>query len=276
MVDLHARLIEYVNANSNIVDLQFDPTKQPPLHFDPCSEDPSERRRIAHYLLLVASVDEGNVVGEADNARKLMVGLHSLLREKLFSADERVFSDALASLDMRLLTREAKLIPNILGSVNLFLSDRAKGDLIEYSRRFADPAAFAEGIAMNILRMGRTPGSTRKKTWMYLRWMVRGRPDLQLFNHLHPRGLFVPLDRNVARVAACLGMIPEDHMNSLTWDDTVAVTDLARSIFPDDPAKVDYPFFLLGRKLRFSSTLSESSLLSAIGELRNGERRINM
>jgi hypothetical protein len=173
MVDLHARLIEYVNANSNIADLQFDPTKQPPLPFDPYSEDPSERRRIAHYLLLVASVDEGNVVGEADNARRLMVGLHSFLREKLFSADERVFSEALASLSMRLLTREAKLIPNILGSVNSFLSDQANYDLISYSRQFAEPAALAEEIALNILRMGRTPGSTRKKTWMYLRWMVR-------------------------------------------------------------------------------------------------------
>jgi hypothetical protein len=32
----------------------------------------------------VASVDEGNVVGEADNARNLIVGIHSVLRERLF------------------------------------------------------------------------------------------------------------------------------------------------------------------------------------------------
>jgi uncharacterized protein (TIGR02757 family) len=165
---------------------------------------------------------------------------------------------------MQFQTREARLIPNILASVNSFSRDRAKGDLVNFSKQFTSPAALAEEIAMNVLRMGRTPGSTRKKTWMYLRWMVRERPDLRLFHHFHTKDLFVPLDRNVARVAACLGMIPEDHMNSLTWDDTVAVTDLARNIFPDDPAKVDYPFFLLGRRLRFTSSLSEASLASTI------------
>jgi hypothetical protein len=267
MVDVHARLIEYVNAKSNIVDLQFDPTKQPPFPFDPNSEDPSERRRIAHYLLLVASVDEGNVVGEADNARRLMVGLHSLLREKLFSSDEGAFREAWAGLKMRFLTRESGLIPSILGSVNSFLSDRANGDLIDYSRQFIDPAALADEIAMNVLRMGRTFGSTRKKTWMYLRWMVRGPPDLRLFGHLSPKDLFVPLDRNVARVAVCLGRIPEDHLKSLTWDHTVEVTDLARKLFPEDPEKVDYPFFLLGRKLRLGSSLSQASLISTIEEL---------
>jgi hypothetical protein len=203
----------------------------------------------------------------ADNARKLLVGLHSVLGEKLFAAHEEAFREALASLRLSFPARESGMIPYILGSVNSFLSNRAKGDLIGYSRQFTDPAALAEEIAMNVLRMGRTPGSTRKKTWMYLRWMVRGRPDLRLFGHFHPEDLFVPMDRNVARVAVCLGRIPEDHLNSLTWDDTVEVTDLARDLFPEDPVKVDYPFFLLGRKLRFSSALSEVSLLSAMEQL---------
>jgi len=273
MDDVHARLIEYVKAKSNIVDLQFDPTKLPQLPLDPYSKDPMERQRIAHYLLLVASVDEGNVVGEADNARKLLVGLHSILGDALFSADETAFREALSNLDMHFQTREARLIPNILASVNSFSRDQARGDLVNYSEQFAIAAALAEQIAMNVLRMGRTVGSTRKKTWVYLRWMVRDRPDLRLFGHFHPGELFVPVDKNVARVAICLGRIPEDHLKSLTWDDTVEVTDLARNLFPDDPAKVDYPFFLLGRRLRFSSTLSERSLLSAIDELTDSSNR---
>lgn len=264
MVDLHALLTKYVNSKSKVVDLQFDPTIPPSLPFDPYSEDPFERKKIAHYLLLVASLDEGNVIGEADNARKLLVRLHSVLREKLFSAADGVFHEALESLNTTFPAREGRLIPNILGSVNSFLMSRANGDLINHSREFPDPAALAEEIAMNILRMGRTPGSTRKKTWMYLRWMVRGRPDLQLFDHFDPRDLFVPVDRNVAKVAVCAGRIPEDHLRSLTWNDTVEVTDLARSLFPDDPARVDYPFFLLGRKLRSTLRLSEESLVSAI------------
>jgi hypothetical protein len=263
MVGVRARLIEYVDKNSRVVDLQFDPTAQPSLPFDPYSEDSSERRKIAHYLLLVASVDEGNVVGEADNARKLLVALHSVLRERLFVADEGAFREALAGLKISFPTRESGLIPNILASVNSFSLERA-GDLVNYSKQFANPAALAEEIAMNVLRMGRTVGSTRKKTWMYLRWMVRSRPDLRLFDHFHPKDLFVPVDRNVARVAACLGRIPETRLNSLTWDDTVEVTNLARDLYPNDPARVDYPFFLLGRRLRSSIGLSEKSLLSVI------------
>ncbi|MGD0549252.1 MAG: DUF2400 family protein [Candidatus Bathyarchaeia archaeon] len=264
MVDLHALLIKYVKSKSNLIDLQFDPVIPPQLPFDPYSEDLLERKKIAHYFLLVASVDEGNVIGEADNARKLLVRLHSALREKLFSATERVFHEALESLNIRFPAREGRLVPNILGSVNSFLTSRANEDLVNYSRKFLDPAALAEEIAMNVLRMGRTPGSTRKKTWMYLRWMVRGRPDLQLFDHFDSSDLFVPVDRNVAKVAVCAGRIPEDHLKSLTWNDTVEVTDLARSLFPDDPARVDYPFFLLGRKLRSNLGLSEESLVSTI------------
>jgi hypothetical protein len=259
--------MDYVEKNSGTIDLQFNPTAQPPLPFYPYSEDSSERRKIVHYLLLVASVDEGNVVGEADNARKLLVGLHSTLGDALFSADEKALREALSSLKMQFQTREARLIPNILASVNSFSLERARGDLVNYSKQFAIPAALAEEIAMNILRMGRTLGSTRKKTWMYLRWMVRSRPDLRLFDHFHPKDLFVPVDRNVARVAASLGKIPETHLKSLTWDDTVEVTNLAKDLYPNDPARVDYPFFLLGRKLRFSSALSERSLLSAVEQL---------
>jgi len=264
MDDLLSRLVKYVDENSNITDLQFDPKLQPTLPYDPYSADPFVRKKLAHYLLLVASVDEGNVVGAAENARKLMVGCYSFLKEQLFSADQSRFLEALENMRMKFEARESSRIPSILESVNSFVSCQAQDDLLSYSKRFDTPFEFAEQISMNILRMGRTPGSTRKKTWMYMRWMVRGFPDLGLFDHLHPRNLFVPLDRNVARVAVCLNAIPEMKLGSLTWDDVVRVTDLARRMFPEDPAKVDYPFFLLGRKLRRSPTLSETSLVSAI------------
>lgn len=263
MVDLRSRLIEYVNSKSNVVDLQFDTNAQPSLSFDPYSADQRERKKITHYFLLVASVDEGNVVGEAGNARKLLVSLYSTMKDKLYSADEEAFQQEL-STSKRFPAREARLIPNILNSVNSFVANLANGDLMSYSRRFDTPAPFAEKIAINILRMGGTIGSTRKKTWMYLRWMVRGRPDMQLFDHFNSKDLFIPVDRNVARVAVCVGRVPEAHLKSLTWEDTVQVTELARDLFPSDPAKIDYPFFLLGRKLRFSRELSERSLLSAI------------
>jgi len=264
MLDLLSRLVKYVDEKSNVIDLQFDPQLHPPLPYDPYSTDPSVRKRLAHYLLLVASVDEGNVVGAAENARKLMVGCYSFLKEQLFSADQNMFREALENVRWKFEARESSLIPNILGSVNSFVSNQAQGDILSYSRRFASPFELAEQISMNILRMGRTAGSARKKTWMYMRWMVRGFPDLRLFHHLQPRDLFVPLDKNVARVAVCLNVIPEMKLASLTWDDVVQITSLARKLFPEDPAKVDYPLFLLGRRLSRSRDLSEAALISAI------------
>ncbi len=88
-----------------------------------------------------------------------------------------------------------------------------------------------------------------------MRWMVRDYPDLRIFDHFSPKDLFVPLDGNVAKVAACLGLIPSNKISptgkisNLDWKDVLRVTEFARSLYPDDPAKVDYPFFLLGRKI---------------------------
>jgi len=257
-------LIEYVNAKSNEVDLQFDPRLYPPLPYDPCSKDPRVQRKVAHYLLLVASLDEGNIVGEAGNARKLLVGCYSILKEELFTSDEDAFREACARLDMVFSTRKSRLIPSILGSVNSFVSNQARGDLVGYSKQFDRPFELAEQISRNIFQMGRTEGSSRKKTWVYLRWMVRSPPDLRVFDHMRPSDLFVPLDKNVARVAVCLNILPVERLGSLTWDDTVKVTEFARQLFPEDPARVDYPFFLLGRKLRGSSTLFENALISAM------------
>jgi hypothetical protein len=266
MVELSSLLTAYVNRESNVVDLQIDPQGQPSLPIDPYSADRSERKKIAHYFLLIASVDEGNVVGLADNARKLIVALYSVLKEELYTSDDKGFQEALKDTNLKLEGRLSRLIPSILGSANSFVKNIADGDLVLHSAQLANPLTFAEEIATNIYRMGRTSGSTRKKTWMYLRWMVRNRPDLRLFDDYDPKDLFVPVDRNVGRVAVCAGRIPQSHLISLTWNDTLQVTKYARELFPEDPVKVDYPFFLLGRKLSSRPSLNEQVLLSAITE----------
>lgn len=259
MDDLISRLIRYVEEKSKTVDLQFDPGLLPTLPFDPYSSDPSLRSKIAHYFLLVASVDEGNVVGAADNARRLLAGCHALLKQELFSSDEKGFHETVERLD-KLGSKLSGLIPTILASVNSFVQHMASGDIIEYGKQFSNPIYLAEQISMNVLRMGKTVGSARKKTWMYMRWMVRPSPDLRLFDHMSPCDLYVPVDRNVGRVAVCLSLLPADKLSSLGWDDVVNVTNFAKRLFPQDPVKVDYPFFLLGRKLARAPELSERSL----------------
>lgn len=263
-------LKRFVEKHSNTPDLQFDPDKPPKLPIEPYSTDPRERRRTAHYLLLVASIDEGNVVGRADNARKLLVRLYQHFGEDLFKiTDEGIFRDVLDDITVdQFLGRIGWMIPEILASANKFVLERAGGDLINYSRGFQKPYYFVEEIGNNILRMGKSSRLVRKKAWMYMRWMVRDYPDLRIFDHFSPADLYVPLDRNVARVAVSLKILNRDKLKNnkkLTWEDVVKVTEFARTLFPEDPAKVDYPFFLLGRKMSYRRLpLNKESLMSLL------------
>ncbi|HIP90321.1 MAG TPA: DUF2400 family protein [Candidatus Nanopusillus sp.] len=264
---LDRKLIEllkkFVEIHSHTPDLQFDPYIDPVIPIYPYSQDPRERRRTAHYLLLVASIDEGKIVGKSENARKLLVRLYQYFGEYLFKiTDESVFKNVLDIITTNIsLGEDWKEIPKILAGVNRFVMGRAGGDLINYSRMFQKPYNFVEEIGNNIPRMGKNNKLVRKKAWMYMRWMVRDYPDLRIFDHFSPEDLFVPLDRNVAKVAVCLGVLNKNKLNnskysknksknSLTWEDVVEVTEFARTLYPEDPAKVDYPFFLWEGTLR--------------------------
>ncbi len=247
--ELVEMLRSFIEKNSRVPDLQFDPALEPKLPVDPYSRNYEERKRTAHYLLLVASIDEGNVIGRADNARKLIASLYEHFDENLFEIiDESILKNALDNAGAGLpLGRLKGMIPKILASVNMFVNEKANGDLIEYSKKFHTPYNFVDQLGKSVVRMGKDKTSARKKAWMYMRWMVRDHPDLRIFDHFSPKDLFVPLDKNVARVAVCLGVL--SSLENLGWNEVVRVTEFARTLYPDDPAKVDYPFFLLGREI---------------------------
>jgi len=241
-------LKDFVERNSNIKDIQFDPRVPPKLLIDPYSKDYEEKRKVAHYFLLVASIDEGNVIGRAENARRLMVYLHQKFKEKLLEIDSpSQFEKAI--LECKIYDELGPLrfkIPYILASVNKFVLNIAKNDLIKYSQRLDKPRNMVKNIGKFIVRMG---GPIQKKAWIYMRWMVRPYPDLRIFNNFSPKDLFIPLTRDILRVAVCLGLI-EDVNIPLHWGHVEVVTNFARTIFPNDPVKVDFPFFLIGRWLR--------------------------
>ncbi|MBW9222783.1 DUF2400 family protein [Methanothermococcus sp. SCGC AD-155-C09] len=158
--------------------------------------------------------------------------------------DMCIFKDVLDNITAGLpLGKLEEMIPEILASVNMFVMKKAVGDLINYSRMFQKPYNFVEVIGNNIPRMGKGKNYARKKSWMYMRWMVRGYPDLRIFDHFSPKDLFVPLDKNVARVALSLRVIKS--LNNLSWREVISITKFAKTLFPEDPAKVDYPFFSL-------------------------------
>jgi len=240
-------LREFVNRNSTIIDLQFDPRLPPKLLIDPWSKDYRSRMRTAHYFLLVASVDERGVIGRAENARYLIAELHRKFGKKFFQiTDSKIFereiSDRTRYNEFGFLKGQ---IPDILASVNRFVIQEAEGDLIEFSQRFRQPRDIVKIIGRYVKRMG---GPINKKAWIYMRWMIRPKPDLRIFSHFSPKDLYIPLTSDIARVAVCLGLI--HSVEPIRWSDVEKVTRFARELFPEDPVKVDFPFFLIGRWLR--------------------------
>ncbi|MCJ7794153.1 DUF2400 family protein, partial [Candidatus Bathyarchaeota archaeon] len=158
-----------------------------------------------------------------------------------------------------------KAASEILASVNLFVKTNAEKNLLKYAQRFSKPKDFIEDIAQNIKALS---GPHMDKAWIYMRWMVRPQPDLQIYDHLLPEDLYVPLTKENANVAASLGIINSASPSLWRDEHTAAdarqkITDFAKRLFPQDPAKVDSPFFLLGRWLK-QKTLNRYTLKTAL------------
>ncbi|UCF44770.1 MAG: DUF2400 family protein [Candidatus Bathyarchaeota archaeon] len=265
--EVFSSLSRFVDMNSNVVDVQWDRRMSPRLLVNPYSEDYEERKTAAHYFLLASSVLEDGVVGFSENARMLLVHLHKIFRNRLFEIlKPHIFEEEIKKCgfysDLGVYKR---VIPEVLTHVNRFVRNRAEKNLIKYSQRFSKPVDLAENLAQNIEV---TSVSHKDKAWTYMRWMVRPKPDLELFSHFSPENLYVPLTRENASVAASLGLI-KSAAPPLWKDKNTAmkarkrITDFAKLLSPKDPAKVDYPFFLLGRWLK-QKKLSRNTLKEAL------------
>jgi hypothetical protein len=221
---------------------------------------------VAHYFLLVSSVLEDEVVGFSENARKLLIHLHKAFKDRLFE----IFKPHLFEEEIKRcgfygnLGPRREVIPGVLTCVNQFVKGKAEGDLVKYSQRYSKPNYFVDDLGQNVERMN---DPYKDKAWVYMRWMVRPRPDLRIFSYFLPEDLHVPLTRENASVAASLGLI--NSVAPSLWKSKHSATEarekitgFAKQLFPKDPAKVDYPFFLLGRWLKHKplhrSTLHEA------------------
>ena len=93
--------------------------------------------------------------------------------------------------------------------------------------------------------------STCKRLNMYLRWMVRqnSQVDFGIWKTFNPSMLLIPLDLHVSRVARQFGLIDRP---STDWQTVIELTDVLRTIDPDDPVKYDYALFGLGVLERFT------------------------
>ena len=124
----YINLKDFIEKCSQIPDLQFDPKIDPPLPIDPYSRNLKDKPKIAHYFLIVASIDEGNLVGSAENVRVLVVRLYEFLKDNLFSITsknflEKIFADCVQDLS---LSRLKDRIPEIIVSVNQFVIDKTE------------------------------------------------------------------------------------------------------------------------------------------------------
>lgn len=264
--ELVSLLVKFVDKNSDVVDVQWDRRMSPRLLLNPYSEDREEKKLVAHYLLLGASVLEDSIVGFPENARMLLIHLHKAWGKRLFEITKpHLFEEKIrVSKFYGSLGPYREVIPEILTSVNMFVKNKAERNLVEYSQKFSKPEDFVEDLAQNIERMS---ALHKDKAWVYMRWMVRSHPDLSIFTHFSPEELYIPLTENNANVAASLGLI--NSVAPYLWkSDNIEgarrrITHFARRLFPKDPAKVDYPFFLLGRWLK-KKPLNKGTLKEAL------------
>ena len=243
-------LRSYVEKSSNLAELHWDQQMEnTALPFDP--SDPSEKAHIAHYFLQVAAIDRRELAGRSETTRALMIQVHKTLGDAAFQPEQiSNFQNIIEELEPFLSFGESKdQIPEILDSVNLFVHQIAEVDLVKYAREFSKPEQLVNEISENIPQMG---GEHFDHSWMYLRWMVRSNPDLHVFTNFSEKDLQIPLTSFVRNVAYCLGLCSETP----NWSDTSEiarerrrVTEFAADLFPDDPAVVDYPFYVLGRWL---------------------------
>jgi len=232
------------------VDIQFvDRPDLPPVPIELANQQVSAKNRTAHYLLLAASIDIGRIVGEAENARRILSKIHSYVGDRLFKeTDENVVCSWFSNITSTFrLGPDRKKIPYYICRVNRF-AQRLNGDLYRWGKQYSKPLDIIDEIA-NQCDLGK-PNSTRKRVCMFLRWMVRPKPDLRIWDHLRPSDLYLPLDKNVGIVLSRLGIIRKSALGALNWSHVKVATEFAKTIFPEDPVKVDYPFFLLGRWLQ--------------------------
>jgi hypothetical protein len=260
-------LVEFINKNSNVVDVQWDRRMTPRLLFNPYSEKFEERKIAAHYFLLAASILDDTIVGYPENARMLLVYLHEAFGSTFFEIKKaHLFEEEIVKADFyHDLGPNKKAASEIFAQINLFVKLKAERNLLQYAQKFTKPKGFIEDLAQNIPALA---GPHKDKLWIYMRWMVRPQPDLQIYDHFLPEDLYVPLTKENANVAASLGVI-ESASPSVWRDEKTAsearqkLTDFAKRLFPQDPAKVDYPFFLLGRWLK-QKTLNRYTLKTAL------------
>ena len=278
---LRKLLSNFIDIYANLPDIMLDQRLHPRLWFmHELRTSYKARKEAAHYFLLAAALNKSAVVGNARNVRVLLKYVHDVLRrqgESLYTLeDPSAFRDVIERFknESRLFGKlgpKKDKIPGILASVNRFVNQRANGDLIKYAEKLASigkkPADMVEILAYNIGWMG---GRYKADSWLYMKWMVRPKPDLRLFKCFSPKDLLIPLTTPILRVGIALRLVNNNSIieafssyeKTREWWENygknkartiekvqLKLTKYVKTFSPSDPVKVDHPFFVLGRWL---------------------------
>jgi len=82
-------LKNFVERNSHLAGIHWDPRLKPALLVKPFSKDYNEKNRTAHFFLFMAAISETRLIERAENARSLLVHLHGTMGNRLFETIER-------------------------------------------------------------------------------------------------------------------------------------------------------------------------------------------
>ncbi len=271
--DLRDLIVSFVKTYSTVTDLELDLHLHPKPSFMPLNSDEA-KKEAAHYFLLAAALSDYQLTGNPRNIQLLLSHLSEVFGHKLYNiADPLEFKREVDKFERKIenldrLGKEKAEIPEVLCSVNQFVAKKAQGDLIDYTSKLSlrgrKPKDFVETLSYVVKRMNK---QHKSKSWLYLRWMVRSSPDLGLFK-FDPKDLMVSLTTPKFRVYVALGLSNDENLpfklNSKNkpdswWENTAEfdadaekLTQFASSLFPEDPAKIDFPFFILGTWLEYS------------------------
>ncbi len=124
------------------------------------------------------------------------------------------------------------------------MNPTVEAGLIHFHNYFCDSPYFPLRTRKHIATPARK--STCKRLNMFLRWMVRKDAcgvDFGLWTRLSPAQLVCPCDVHVERVARHLGLIKRPVSD---WSMALELTEVLRTLDPQDPVKYDFALFGLG------------------------------
>ncbi|GMW02450.1 MAG: TIGR02757 family protein [Candidatus Hydrogenedentota bacterium] len=133
------------------------------------------------------------------------------------------------------------------GSLGACFADQLRPsdtDLLNAAERFATRLRSCDRRKKNYLLPDPAQGSACKRLHMYFRWMIRhDAVDPGVWQSVSPSLLLVPVDTHMHRIARALNIT---HRKSADGKTALEITQVFRTLAPEDPVRYDFALTRLG------------------------------